>query len=246
MSRAIRTSLSAVLLAALGILPGGCASTPPMPPETIPTLVAPPTMTGNLGADAWTGCLRLDLGPNTYALLGRATDPADGKDYVYVGVSGNDFVPTNNTRVVLGLVTKPVAPSCGWKVHLFPIPATAAGGPISGDEFWRSITGWNTGGQIAQPPNPGWPFPNTKVWAQGGGTNAWSLETRIYVNPANNNMGVWFPAAGVPWSLYVNVLNNGNAGAPGNVQFPWPAGCTMLGDIRTHTPDFATWGLAQF
>jgi hypothetical protein len=250
MTGGIRVSLGVLLVLALAAVPAGCASMPPTIPVTIPVLAAPPPMTGNLIADSggggWAGTLRIDLSATSYALLGRATE-STGAQYVYLGIACDDFVPAPAARVVLGIVTKTLPPSCAWKIHFNPIPAPAGGGSCSTDEYWRNLGGWNApGGSTVQPPGIGWPLPNTLVWAQGGGSNLWTLETKIFVNPVNNPNGIWFPAAGTNFSMYLNVLSNGNAGAPGNVQCPWPAGCTMLGNIKTNTPDVGVWALAQF
>lgn len=248
MTRAIRGLLSTAVLASLAFGPAGCASMPPGGPVTIPALAAAPAMSGNMTADGWAaaGMLQLELDSanpgSCYALLGRATEGT--QDYLYIGVYCNEFTPGAPDRVVLGLNTKTTLPICAWKVHFTPLPAPASGGQIPGDEFWRSPLNWNAGPGTIQPTAAGWPYPNSKSWSQGGGSNAWSMETRVPIIGGFANTGCWFPPAGTPFGLYLDVLNSSNAGAPGNQQFSW--GPAMAGDIRTHTPDITTWWEAQF
>lgn len=250
MKRILRVFLSGFLLLALAIVPAGCSSMPANVPVTIPTLGAPPPMTGNLVADSsgggWTGALQINLGTSTYALVCRATDPVLGVDFVYLGISCSDFAPTPATRVVLDVGAPTIGPTCTWKVHFTPFPLGGAQ-QIAGDSFWRNMATWNApGGSVVQPVGLGWPLPNSWGWAQGGGSPLWTFETKIYVNPANNNNGIMFPAPGTIFSVYLNVLNNGNAGLPGNLQYPWPSTTLMSGAIDTHTPSVGLWAQAMF
>lgn len=223
-------------------------------PITIPILPAAPAMSGNLTVDAgWTGALKVDLGMKSHFLIGRVAE-AGGLFSVYIGVYCDEFLPNANTRVVLGVVTKQTAPSCAWKIHYRPLPV-GAGGSIARDDFWRTLptgagTGWNAaGGFTTQPTAAGWPYtPNAMSWAKGGGNNLWTMEIKIQPLAAApyNNMGVWFPAIGSSFKMYVNALSV-NASNVATAQFPWPSTSPISTIIDTNTPDMATkWGQASF
>ena len=215
---------------------------------TIPLLPCAPQMTGNLLVDTgWSSALQVPLGPNSYFQIGKVAQTG-GSYAVYLGLYCNEFLPGLDTRVVLGMVTKSTAPTCAWRVHYQPFP-----GSVPNDKFWRDLpigpgTGWNApGGDYDQPPAQGWPQANVQSWFAGGGSYLWTSEIMVPPSATFGNAGVWFPAVGAWWWMYVNILSGTDGSSPSVVQFPWKAGSTENGDIETSTPDVTTkWGPTKF
>lgn len=240
--------LAGVLLLAMGIgMPMASAAAkdvlpePVQAPVNVPVLPAEPVLNGEINGDlAWRTIQRIPFNPSNPNVDFFKVGWRPTSNNFYVGIFSTSLPPSANNRIVLGFVTHAQSE---WRIHLHspagsgPPPATP---PI---KVWRDAATWNNSGSMPVNPTPSWVAAGARFLVVPG--RYWSLEFKIKINSGfNSNGGIYFPGQGVPFSMYINMMNGSNPGSGSTVQKPWPHTVPMNGPWEQSTPAVNQWGTA--
>ncbi len=210
-----------------------------------------PTLDGLVVGDpGWDGAARIDLDcsgtvPETYVRWVRTAT------HVYMGlvVKTPGIAPDLYDRVVLAFRT--LDDPSAWRIHIEPFGLSTplgAGHPPA-VRFWRNSSTWNAGGMVVTPANGNgqWLMPAEIPLQYLGGTH-WEMELRIPIEPNSNNVlannGIFFPAVGTAFKLYLNVVKTSGSGFA--CQYPWRNTSIISPTLTTGTPAYSQWGIASF
>lgn len=245
--RAWRRPIGVLLLAMLAGAAAGCGVSPQgaaSPTVDVETLESDPVLDGNILTEpVWRDIPRVPLGSGTWrdGFFKVGWRP-ESKSF-YIGFWSRKIPPGTNNRAVLGLVTHS---QCAWRIHIYP--PGGSGGPTTAPKAWRNAPGpsnndgWNAAGALPIS-TPSWLSSGMKFLIVPG--RWWSMELKIPINSTyDSEGGIYFPGEGIPFSLYVNVLNSENPSWGGSLQLPWPSTAYILAPWERDTPPISAWGTA--
>jgi hypothetical protein len=243
--------VNAPLRAVVVVLTLLCARTALAQNEICVPATGTPTLDGVvIGDPGWDGSARIDLDcsgtvPETYVRWVRTAT------HVYMGlvVKTPGIAPDLFDRVVLAFRT--LDDASAWRIHIEPfgLSTPLGAGHPSSVRFWRGSSNWNSGGVMLTPANGNgqWLMPAEIPLQYLAGTH-WEMELRIPIeaNATNAlaNNGIFFPAVGTTFKLYVNVVKASGSGFA--CQYPWRSTSIITPTLLTGTPSSGQWGTASF